>query len=111
MEKQNGSDSRSQEMFSKVEAYFSTDLTQQQFCDRERIVKSTFQYWLRKYRNLHNQNIAAFGDFIPVQWSSVNTRQSISANCEIEVPGRMVIRFHSASLTSPLVNLICSLVD
>lgn len=104
-------DSRSREMFSKVEAYLSGDLTQQQFCEEQGFAKSTFQYWLRKYRKFHNTGNVSSGDFIPVRLGSINGHQTTPINCEIEMPGKLVIRFHSASLNSSLTNLIHSLVD
>ena len=108
---QTGQHGREQKMFGQVEAYLSGDLTQQQFCESAGLAKSTFQYWLRKYRSVHDQGISTSGDFLPVRWDSMAARQAAPVNCEIELPGRMFIRFHSASLTSSLAGLIHSLVD
>lgn len=111
MEKKNQPDTRAQEMFSKIEAYLSGNLSQQQFCQGEGLAKSTFQYWLRKYRRVNNHQIVSSGDFLPVQMVALNGDARMPADFEIELPGKLVIRFHSVSLNSSLVNLIHSLVD
>jgi len=64
---------RTREMFGKVEAYLSEELTQVQFCQKEGLSKSTFQYWLRKYRaqypveKVYESGVPASREFVPLQ--------------------------------------------
>lgn len=102
--------SREEEMFGKVEAYLSGALSQHRFCEQEHLPQSTFQYWLRKYRKIHSPEASSSRDFIPVRVTPGSAGSGISANCEIEVPGRVTIRFHTGSLDTSLLKLIHSLV-
>jgi len=78
-------DSRTLEMFEIVESYLSGELTQLQFCQKEGLAKSTFQYWLRKYRKVHEPEVPASREFLPLRLISSGTAQYGSFNCEIEL--------------------------
>jgi len=63
---------RKQEMYTTVESWLSSDLTQNTFCKQEQLNKNTFWYWLNKYRKetavLDTDNEAK--NFIPVKFIS-----------------------------------------
>ncbi|MHB2148173.1 IS66 family insertion sequence element accessory protein TnpA [Calditrichota bacterium LG25] len=73
---------RRDEMFKIVESYYQSGLTQPAFCKKQGLSKSTFLYWLKKYRK-EKQN-----DFLPL---SVN-KSKTSFNLELDLPNGIKIR-------------------
>ena len=78
------------EMYTLIEKYQDSTLSQKAFCKQEDLALSTFTYWLKKYRGF-KQTSVAIEDFIPVK---INERspQKQSNWCEIEFPGGIMIR-------------------
>jgi transposase-like protein len=75
-------ETRRQEMFKKVEAYYQSGLSQPAFCKEQGINKSTFIYWLKKYRKEKQF------DFVPLP-----TQISTSTfNIELELPNGIKLR-------------------
>ena len=73
---------RREEMFKIVESYYQSGLSQPAFCRQQGLNKSTFLYWLKKYRK-EKQN-----DFLPL---SVNESKT-SFNLELDLPNGIKIR-------------------
>jgi len=69
---------RKVEMFHLVEKYQKSGLSQKQFCEEHHLPKSTFLYWLKKYRT---ENKQAAG-FIPINLSGLNP----ASDYQIELP-------------------------
>ena len=74
---------RKSEMFNLVEEYQKSGISQNQFCEEKNLPKSTFLYWLRKYRKQEKQ---ASG-FIPVNISGFNS----ASEYRIELPNGIQI--------------------
>ncbi|MHB2148148.1 IS66 family insertion sequence element accessory protein TnpA [Calditrichota bacterium LG25] len=75
-------ENRQDEMFKIIEAYQQSGLSQPAFCRQQGLNKSTFLYWLKKYRK-EKQN-----DFLPL---SVNESKT-SFNLELDLPNGIKIR-------------------
>ena len=56
-------------MFAMIEQYQNSKLPRQTFCDQQGIAKSTFEYWLRKYRSKVHQGES---DFIHIDMEPVS---------------------------------------
>ncbi len=74
--------SRREEMFKVVESYYQSGLSQPAFCRQQGLNKSTFLYWLKKYRK-EKQN-----DFLPLRVNESKT----SFNLELDLPNGIKIR-------------------
>ncbi|MHB2149994.1 IS66 family insertion sequence element accessory protein TnpA [Calditrichota bacterium LG25] len=73
---------RRDEMFKIVESYYQSGLSQPAFCRQQGLNKSTFLYWLKKYRK-EKQN-----DFLPINVTESKT----SFNLELDLPNGIKIR-------------------
>jgi len=73
---------RREEMFKIVESYYQSGLSQPAFCRQQGLNKSTFLYWLKKYRK-EKQN-----DFLPLQVNAAKT----TFNLELNLPNGIKIR-------------------
>ena len=78
MDAQTARSTRKEEMFHLVEEYLKSGLSQKPFCEERHLSKSTFMYWLKKYRT---ENKQATG-FIPINISSLNS----ASDYRIELP-------------------------
>ena len=79
-------------MYLAIEMWQESGLSQHQFCSDENIAKSTFGYWLKKYRNEKGRIQAVSKDnnkaFIPVKVSKTIHLPSLSRDhIEINYPG------------------------
>jgi hypothetical protein len=82
--------SRRNEMFRIAERYLESDLTRRAFCETESLVLSTFDYWLRKYKEAHDTS--AKDEFIPL---SLKTEVSASRRrIELDLPGDISLRIY-----------------
>ncbi|MHB2148163.1 IS66 family insertion sequence element accessory protein TnpA [Calditrichota bacterium LG25] len=75
-------ENRQDEMFKIIEAYQQSGLSQPAFCRQQGLNKSTFLYWLKKYRK-EKQN-----DFLPINVTESKT----SFNLELDLPNGIKIR-------------------
>ena len=73
---------RKDEMFRIIEAYQKSGLSQPAFCRQEGLNKSTFLYWLKKYRKEQQK------DFLPLQVGPAKT----TFNLELDLPNGIKIR-------------------
>ena len=87
---------RAEEMFSLVKKYLASDLKQKEFCRRESIAHSTFQWWLHEYR-YKDKRISSekkiTKNFIALP--PVSSTVLCQPSCSIEYPNGVVIRFSS----------------
>lgn len=81
----------SQLMFSLIEVWKKSGVTQKEFCAEKNISWGKFQYWMRKYASPYEGT----GDFVPVKVQSQDFRAASGAGIEIHWPdGRRVV-FHA----------------
>ena len=80
---------RREQMYALIEHYLSSDQTQIEFCQTESISKSTFTYWLKRYRQDKPDSSAPAFRPIPIH------SDSLSARCEIEFPGGLLLRIYA----------------
>jgi len=73
---------RQEEMFKIVESYYQSGLSQPAYCRQQGLNKSTFLYWIKKYRK-EKQN-----DFLPLQVNAAKT----TFNLELDLPNGIKIR-------------------
>jgi hypothetical protein len=100
---------RKEEMYGKVQDYLSREINQKEFCQQENLSYSTFMYWLRKYRKEHalpSKRTALPSGFIPLKLTTDSSVSQTPLDCEVKLPNGVLIRCHSASINSSLVNLI-----
>jgi len=95
---------RAQEMHTHIRKYFSSGLTQKQFCDQEKLPLSTFQYWLYHLRR-HNKpkSQTTTPGFIPLQLKD-HSRDGFS--CHVCYPNGVSIDFDGAIDAHFLLTLI-----
>jgi len=72
---------RREEMFTVVESYYRSGLSQPTFCRQQGLNKSTFLYWLKKYRKEKE------GRFLPL---SINESKT-TFNLDLELPNGIKI--------------------
>ena len=61
-------DKRAEEMFSLMKVYLQSGQTQQSFREKHDIARSTFQYWLRRYRQLEQADrTSSRTGFVPLE--------------------------------------------
>ena len=100
---------RQEEMYAKIQDFFSREITQKQYCQEENLSYSTFMYWLRKYRKDHalpSQRASLPSGFIPLKLTSDSAISQTPLDCEVKLPNGVLIRCNSQSINSSLVNLI-----
>jgi len=80
---------RREQMYALIERYLSSDQTQIEFCQAESISRSTFAYWLKRYRqDKADGSVPAFRP-IPIRPGS------LSARCEFEFPDGLLLRIYT----------------
>ena len=86
---------RAQEMFTLVEKYLASGLSQKAFCAQEAIAFSTFQNWLKKYR-LRQRQVERSGTapngFMPLLVRVPQAQPNHSLQCVIEFSHGVIIR-------------------
>jgi len=79
---------RRDQMYAMIQRYLASDQNQTVFCQSEQISKSTFAYWLKRYRQ--DKPVSTEPAFRPIP-----IRQSSSTvHCEIEFPGGLTLRIY-----------------
>jgi hypothetical protein len=91
-----------------IEKYLASDLTQKQFCQQEQLAYSTFQVWLKKYRQAQvepglKQN--SDNSFVPLTFTSTTAKLD-SAHYIIEYPNGVVLRVSGLIEPQTLLQLI-----
>ena len=86
---------RARQMHQLIEKYFTSGLTQNEFCQQENLFKSTFIYWLRHYRTYQNfiqSDDASPQPFIPIKLKKAAIPLESHSVCLIELPNGINIR-------------------
>jgi predicted acetyltransferase len=82
---------RTQEMQKLIKTYQASGLTQKQFCIQAQIPRSTFQFWLKRFRNRqHLKEIPGSSKFIPLE---VKGTDSASGGCRVCYPNGITLYF------------------
>jgi len=91
-----------------IEKYLASGLTQKQFCLQEQLAYSTFQLWLKKYRQA-NANILSEqkqnNRFVPLTFTPPATKPG-SPHYIIEYPNGVVLRVNGSIELQTLIHLI-----
>ena len=104
-------------MFHMIETYHSGGQSQKDFCHTHNLSRSTFHYWLRKYRKHHNSDanfhpVPSGKKFIPLNFSSVSPAVSGAAeSVTIEYPNGVRLSLQSRPDISFLRALITLAAD
>ncbi len=98
-------------MYLAIEMWQESGLSQHKFCDLEKISKSTFSYWLKKYRKEKKQvqAVSTRSDkaFIPVEISKTFQLSSSSDGpIEIDYPNGVRLRYSGGMEVQKLKSLI-----
>ncbi len=100
---------RAQEMFTRVEKYLASGLSQKAFCAQEAIAFSTFQNWLKKYR-IRQRQIgqpgAAPNGFMPLLVRVPQEQSNHPLQCVIEFSHGVIIRLSGPVDFAMLAQLI-----
>ncbi len=80
----------SQLMFSLIEVWKGSGLTQKEFCAQKDIALPKFQYWMKKYSIRHETK----ADFVPVTLTA-SGNVSPSSNLEVLWPDGKRVVFHA----------------
>jgi len=91
-----------------IEKYLASGLAQEKFCQQEKLAYSTFQVWLKKYRQAqkamtplqHSDN-----RFVPLTFTA-ESATPVSAHYVIEYPNGVVLRIHGAIEAETLLQLL-----
>ncbi len=94
-----------------IEKWHKSKMSKNQYCHQENLSKSTFGYWLKKYKTEKGQEVSSRKSkdksFIPVRVnSSLNTVDTFESPIEIYYPNGVLLRCSSAIDMSQLKTLI-----
>jgi hypothetical protein len=78
-----------EQMFSMIEQWQQSGLTQKAFCERQSLKYHTFYYWYKCYRRQNPVEVNA-GSFVKLQIA----KPSFAASVEINYPGGVRLVFH-----------------
>jgi hypothetical protein len=97
---------RRQIRFATIEKYLTSKLTQKQFCEHEQLTYSTFQLWLKKYRQENADPTHEHGrpgnNFVPLTFKP----SAVKTDYVIEYPNGVVLRVSEAIEPQMLIKLI-----
>jgi len=79
---------RRDQMYEMIQCYIASDQSQTVFCQSEQISKSTFAYWLKRYRQ--DKPVSTEPAFRPIP----NRPSSLAMRCEIEFPDGFSLRIY-----------------
>ena len=98
---------RRQARFALIEKYFESGLTQDKFCEQQQLAYSTFQFWLKKYRQENpgrpRKQQSPANTFVPLTFTSPKTE---SALLVIEYPNGVILHVHGVLEPQLLLQLI-----
>jgi len=98
MKPQSATNTRQREMFSLIEEYQQSGQSQNQFCAEKNLPKSTFLYWLKKYR----RDKSPTSGFIPLHFS----HKHYSGDYSIELPNGIRIHLNGPEGLDLIANVI-----
>lgn len=100
---------RRQARFALIEKYLASGLTQDKFCEQQRLAYSTFQFWLKKYRQEKTDRArkrqSSDNRFLPLTFTSPKTEP---APMVIEYPNGVILHITGAVEPQLLIQLIQS---
>jgi hypothetical protein len=91
-----------QQMFSLIEQWRTSGLTQKAFCEQQSIRYYVFYYWYKRYKMRQSGEGDSVGSFVQLQVA----KPSSSGGVEINYPGGIRIFFHEPVSSSYLKALI-----
>jgi len=99
---------RRQTRFALIEKYLAGRLTQKQFCQQENLAYATFQFWLKKYRQIksgakNGQSVS--NHFIPLTFGPAVIHSELSFY-SIEYPNGVVLHVNRAIEPAALIALL-----
>ena len=100
---------RSEARYALIREYLDKpDITQREFCLNHPIAYSTFQLYLRKFRQsqIFPKATEATGRFLPIALPELAIAPSSHSTCEVVWPHGMVIRFRENPSPEYLLALI-----
>ena len=92
----------SQHMFSLIEQWQQSDLTQKAFCEQHSIRYHVFHYWYKRYRVQQPDAENNAGSFVKLQV----VKPSSAGRVEINFPGGIRILFHEPVSSNYLKALV-----
>jgi hypothetical protein len=107
MQKQTLAEQR-QMRLATIEKYLASGLPQKQFCQQEKLAYSTFQVWLKKYRQAQKAVAPqqhADNRFVPLTFTAESAKP-VSAHYVIEYRNGVVLRIHGAIGPETLLQLV-----
>jgi len=99
---------RRQARLAMVDKYLTSSQPQKQFCQNEQIHYTTFQYWLKKYRQQQRQAgcvESSAKQFVPLRFSSADRPQPVPCYT-LEYPSGVVLHITVAIDAPALIQLI-----
>ena len=84
---------RTQEMFSVVERYQDSGLTQKTFCKEEGFALSTLQYWMSRYKKQNQQSASGFPEAF-VELKPQSPTPSFKDTMVLSYPGGVALTLH-----------------
>lgn len=100
---------RRQARFALIEKYLDSGLTQEKFCEKQHLAYSTFQFWLKKYRQENpdraKEQQSPANTFLPLTFTSPKTEP---APVVIEYPNGVILHINGAIEPQLLIQLIQS---
>jgi len=92
--------------FATIEKYLASGLKQKQFCLQEQLTYSTFQLWLKKYRQANadstHERSQSGNNFVPITFQP----RAAKADYVIEYPNGVVLRVSREIEPQTLIQLI-----
>jgi transposase-like protein len=105
---------RAQEMYALIKEYLESNVTQAEFCRSKQLPESTFQYWLKRYRDNNNHtgrssftNKKTRNNFIPLEITAPADLSPIQ--CEIERPNGTIIKLKCHKVSADFLELLRTL--
>jgi hypothetical protein len=98
---------RRQARFAIIEKYLNSGLTQDKFCEQQQLAYSTFQFWLKKYRQENpdraKKQQSSDTRFLPLTFTPPKTEP---ASLVIEYPNGVILHVHGVMEPQLLLQLI-----
>lgn len=99
---------RRQTRFALIEKYLAGGLTQKQFCQQQQLAYSTFQFWLKKYRQIKpgaKSDQPVGKQFVPLTFGPALIHSELSFY-SIEYPNGVVLYVNRAIEPAALIALL-----
>jgi hypothetical protein len=91
-----------QQMFSLIEQWHQSNLSQKEYCEQQSIKYHVFHYWYKRYRQQHPDVENSNSSFVKLQISKPVTAGVV----EIHFPGGIQLFFHEPVSSNYLKALI-----